>query len=84
MRFYLFLMITIGRRLLDLMVLDPKGSLSGLLTSCDLLRIMALGIKEDESNDTILSCQQDTVQKVYIKHVVSRILRKNLMYNNDA
>ena len=46
---------TIEGGLSGMMVLDEERHVVGLLTSRDLLRIMALGIKEDESNDKILS-----------------------------
>jgi protein phosphatase PTC7 len=49
------ILTTIEGGLSGMMVLDTERHVVGLLTSRDLLRIMALGIKEDESNDTILS-----------------------------
>lgn len=49
------ILTTIEGGLSGMMVLDAERHVVGLLTSRDLLRIMALGIKEDESNDKILS-----------------------------
>lgn len=49
------ILTTIEGGLSGMMVLDDERRVVGLLTSRDLLRIMALGIKEDESNDKILS-----------------------------
>ena len=49
------ILTTIEGGLSGMMVLDAERRVVGLLTSRDLLRIMALGIKEEESNDKILS-----------------------------
>ena len=49
------ILTTIDGGLSGMMVLDAERRVVGLLTSRDLLRIMALGIKEEESNDKILS-----------------------------
>jgi protein phosphatase PTC7 len=49
------ILTTIEGGLSGMMVLDEERHVVGLLTSRDLLRIIALGIKEEESNDKIFS-----------------------------